>query len=121
MSYVKTSILTFRKACSLLNEERTFVPSKKFRESSQLSDLTIYEWTERAPEAFLGERAKELDWMHPWERVLDWKPTNALMCLYGVSTPGFLLGAATTCLGKRLSPLRPKTVSFFKGYAVGLR
>ena len=105
---------------ALLNEERTFVPSKQFRESSQLSDQAIYERAERDPEAFWEERAKKLDWMHPWERVLDWKPPNALMCLYGVSTPEFLLGTATHTWGSRLSPSWPNC-QLLQGYTVGLR
>ncbi|HJN93490.1 MAG TPA: AMP-binding protein, partial [Dehalococcoidia bacterium] len=62
---------------ALLNEERTFAPPQAFRQHAQLSDPEVYGRAERDPEGFWADLAGELEWMKPWDRVLDWQPPNA--------------------------------------------
>ena len=45
---------------ALLQEDRRYEPSAKFRAAANVSDPGIYERARRDPEAFWAERAKEL-------------------------------------------------------------
>src|SRR5688500_11655038 len=62
---------------ALLDENRRFPPSDEFRRAAHLSDPAIYEEAAKDPETFWAERARELEWMKPWEEVLNWKPPYA--------------------------------------------
>src|SRR5262245_61568954 len=61
---------------SVLVENRRFPPSADFRARARLGDAAAYERLYResldAPEEFWGRVARELPWMVPFERVLDW-------------------------------------------------
>jgi len=61
----------------LLREDRTFSPSDAFRSRATVRDASIYAEAERDPEAFWAEFASELDWMRPWDTVLEWNPPHA--------------------------------------------
>jgi acetyl-CoA synthetase len=61
----------------LLREDRTFPPPKAFRAQANAADDSIYAEAERDPEAFWAKFARELEWMRPWDRVLDWQPPHA--------------------------------------------
>ena len=62
---------------ALLREERRFAPSEEFREGANASDPTIYERAEADPEGFWEGFARELDWIEPWQKVLEWTPPHA--------------------------------------------
>ena len=62
---------------SLLAEERTFRPPQAFAEQALVQDEGIYERASRDTEKFWSDVAKELLWMRPWDRVLDWEPPHA--------------------------------------------
>src|SRR5688500_9228436 len=55
----------------LLSEQRRFPPPPGFRASAVVNDPAIYERAARDPEAFWAERARELEWITPFTRVLD--------------------------------------------------
>lgn len=70
----------------LLKERRVFEPSKELVENSNVKrwmdkhGIKDYdELLERAKDLdwFWGEAAKELEWLKPWEKVLEWKPPYA--------------------------------------------
>jgi acetyl-CoA synthetase len=59
---------------SHLQEQRVFAPPTEFAARARI-DAAEYErlasWARRDPEGFWAEMARGLDWMQPWERVLD--------------------------------------------------
>lgn len=62
---------------ALLNETRKFSPSPDFVKSANINDPKIYEKAAKNPELFWESFAKELVWMKPWNKILDWKPPYA--------------------------------------------
>ncbi|MFN8005825.1 MAG: acetate--CoA ligase [Terriglobia bacterium] len=62
---------------ALLDEERVFPASQGFRQSAQLIDPEIYAKAEHDPESFWADAAKQLEWIQPWESVLEWNPPFA--------------------------------------------
>jgi acetyl-CoA synthetase len=59
-----------RELAALLEIER-FEPPEEFRQRALLNDPAVYERAERDPQAWWAERAAELHWFKPWDRVLD--------------------------------------------------
>jgi acetyl-CoA synthetase len=57
---------------ALLDERRTFPPSKEFRARANWNDPQIYDRAQKDPEGYWAEQAKNLDWFTPWQRVLEW-------------------------------------------------
>ena len=62
---------------SLLDEDRVFPPPPDFAARARVRDASIYERARADPEAFWAGFARELEWMRPWDRVLDWRPPHA--------------------------------------------
>ncbi|MEP6801468.1 MAG: acetate--CoA ligase [Acidobacteriota bacterium] len=62
---------------ALLLEKRRFKPRKSFAAGANVSDPAIYRKADRDFEKFWAGFAKELEWMKPWRKVLDWKPPRA--------------------------------------------
>jgi acetyl-CoA synthetase len=62
---------------ALLQEDRRFPPSEAWRRSAQITDSDIYRTAAADPEAFWARFASELEWMRPWDRVLEWKSPDA--------------------------------------------
>ncbi len=62
---------------ALLREDRRFPPSPEWRSRANVSDPQIYADAARDPEAFWAGFAAELEWMRPWDRVLEWKAPHA--------------------------------------------
>ena len=61
----------------LLKEERKFPPPPSFREGAHVREEAIYDKAAEDPESFWAEWARKLDWMKPWEKVLEWDPPHA--------------------------------------------
>jgi len=61
----------------LLHENRKFPPPDEVRAQALLSSPEIYEEAARDQEAFWAARARELEWIKPWEKVLEWNPPHA--------------------------------------------
>jgi acetyl-CoA synthetase len=68
---------------ALLEEKRSFPPSKKFREKAHVKSDSIYTKANRNISAFWEGFAKELDWYKKWKKALDWKPPHAKWFLGG--------------------------------------
>jgi len=62
---------------ALLDESRRFAPSAEWRERAQANDPAVYARAAADPEAFWAGFASELEWIRPWDRVLDWQPPHA--------------------------------------------
>jgi acetyl-CoA synthetase len=62
---------------ALLNENRRFPPPKEWARNAVVSDPSIYERAAADPEAFWESFARELEWIRPWNKVVDWQSPNA--------------------------------------------
>ena len=62
---------------ALLKEDRSFAPSDEFRSRALVNDPAIYAKAAKDPEAFWAGFAKELEWITPWSKVLEWNAPDA--------------------------------------------
>ena len=62
---------------TLLHEQRSFAPPPAFRSQSHVNDETPYRQAQKDREAYWAEWAKQLEWVRPWNRVLEWTPPHA--------------------------------------------
>jgi acetyl-CoA synthetase len=85
---------------ALLREDRTFTPSDAFRAQANVNDPKVYEEAARDPEAFWAGFARELDWIAPWNTVLEWTPPHAKWFVGG------RLNASANCLDRHLRTAR---------------
>ena len=85
---------------ALLKEDRYFPPSPEWRRTANVSDPAVYERAAADPQAFWAEFARELEWMRPWEDVLQWNPPNAKWFVGGK------LNASVNCLDRRVRTAR---------------
>jgi acetyl-CoA synthetase len=84
----------------LLQENRKFEPSPEFAREANVSSAEIYEKAARDPEKFWADQARELDWIKPWTKVLEWKPPHAKWFIGGK------LNVAANCIDRHLSGAR---------------
>jgi len=61
----------------LLEENRTFEPPPQFARDAVVKTEQIYEQAARDPEKFWADQARELEWIKPWSKVLEWTPPHA--------------------------------------------
>jgi acetyl-CoA synthetase len=61
----------------LLREGRTFPPGEATVGGALLADAGVYDQARADRLGFWERQAGALDWMQPWERVLDWEPPYA--------------------------------------------
>ncbi|HEU4720084.1 MAG TPA: acetate--CoA ligase [Gemmatimonadaceae bacterium] len=95
---------------ALLHEHRKFEPPEAFRAAALLSDPTIYAKASADPEAYWAEQAATLEWMAPYERVLDWTPPHAQWFVGGT------LNASVNCVDRHIrTPRRNKAALVFEG------
>jgi acetyl-CoA synthetase len=85
---------------ALLNEHRTFPPSDAWKRDAVLNDPGIYERAADDPEAFWAEQARDLEWIRPWDRVLDWAPPFAKWFVGGQ------LNVSANCLDRHIRTAR---------------
>ena len=95
---------------ALLTETRSFPPPAEFTRGAVAGDAAIYEEATRDPEAFWARMAGELEWMKPWDRVLDWQPPHARWF------DGGQLNVSANCLDRHVAgPRRNKAAIIFEG------
>src|SRR6476659_1541614 len=95
---------------ALLQEHRQFEPPEAFRAAAQPNDQGIYARAASDPEAYWAEQAATLEWIKPFERVLDWKPPHAQWFIGGK------LNVSVNCLDRHLGgPLREKRAIIWEG------
>ena len=81
---------------TLLDEQRSFPPPAAFRSAAHVQDETPYEEARRDRETYWANWAKQLEWIRPWDRVLEWKPPHAKWFLGGK------LNASVNCLDRHV-------------------
>jgi acetyl-CoA synthetase len=90
---------------SVLKEARSFPPSEAFRARARLGDEAeyrrLYRESIEEPERFFGRVARELPWIRPFERVLDW--SGAPFAQWFV---GGRINASAVCLDQHLATAR---------------
>jgi acetyl-CoA synthetase len=94
---------------TLLSEERLFPPPPKMVEQAH-GTQALYEAARRNREVFWGEQSRALlDWISPWDRVLDWDPPHAEWF------PEGRLNAAANCVDRHLERHRNKAAIIWEG------
>jgi acetyl-CoA synthetase len=95
---------------ALLQEDRRFPPSDAWRRDAIAHDPGIYARAAADPEAFWAGFARELEWMTPWSRVLEWNPPDAKWFVGGK------LNASVNCLDRHVrGPRRNKAALIWEG------
>jgi len=84
----------------LLQEDRTFPPSKDFRAQANINDEGVYARANKDPEAFWAAFASELEWFTPWTKVLEWKPPHAKWFIGGT------INASVNCVDRHVRGAR---------------
>jgi acetyl-CoA synthetase len=94
---------------TLLSEQRRFPPAAAFAAQANATEA-LYEAAERDREGFWAEQARALEWMRPWDRVLDWTLPHAKWFVGGQ------LNVAANCLDRHLAgPIRNKAAIIWEG------
>ena len=90
---------------NILSESRSFPPSDDFRQAARLSSEEAYQRMYRSsidePEVFWDRVAKELPWIEPYTKVLDWSDAP-----FAKWFTGGKLNASAVCLDQHLDTLR---------------
>ena len=95
---------------ALLHEHRKFEPPEAFRAAALLSSSDVYAKASADPEAYWAEQAATLEWIDPYQRVLDWKPPHAQWFVGGK------LNASVNCVDRHIrTPRRNKAALVFEG------
>lgn len=99
------------KAIADPTEERSiFFPREEFKKAANVQSLSIFEEAAKDKEAFWEKQAKCLDWITPWEKVLEWNPPYAKWFLNGK------LNACYNCLDRHMqTTTRYKTALLWEG------
>jgi acetyl-CoA synthetase len=84
----------------LLQEERRFPPPDAFRRAALISDWATHDRATADYEAYWAEQARTLDWIRPWDRVLEWTPPRAKWFLGG------RINASYNCIDRHLTSAR---------------
>jgi acetyl-CoA synthetase len=94
---------------TLLSELRRFPPPAGFASSANGKE-ELYRAAERDREGFWAEQARVLQWIRPWDRVLDWNPPHAKWFVGGK------LNVSANCLDRHLvGPTRNKAALIWEG------
>ena len=91
---------------ALLKEDRVFPPSAAFCAQAAINDPAIYETAARDPEAFWAGFARELEWIRPWSKVLDWNPPHARWFVDGQ------INVSANCLDRHVRTWRRNKAAF---------
>src|SRR4051812_22044703 len=95
---------------ALLNEHRSFPPSAEWKRDAVVTDPGIYDRAAADPEGFWAGFARELDWMTPWSKVLEWKSPHAKWFVGGT------LNASVNCVDRHVrGPRRNKAALIWEG------
>ncbi len=94
---------------TLLSERRRFPPAAAFAAEAN-GTAALFDAAARDREEFWAEQARALDWMRPWDRVLEWTPPHAKWFVGGK------LNVSANCLDRHLTgPLRNKAAIIWEG------
>jgi len=90
---------------TLLDEQRSFPPPEGFRKQANVSDPKVYEQAKQDREGYWADWARQLEWIKPWNKVLEWKPPHAKWFLGGK------LNASANCLDRHVTAGRGNKVA----------
>jgi acetyl-CoA synthetase len=94
---------------TLLDEQRRFPAPAAFAAQANTAH-TLQETAARDREAFWAAEARTLEWMRPWDRVLEWTPPHAKWFVGG------RLNASANCIDRHLTtPTRNKAALIWEG------
>jgi acetyl-CoA synthetase len=85
---------------ALLSEDRTFPPSAAFRAQANVPDPGVYDRADADFEAFWARFASELEWIRPWDKVLEWKSPDAKWFVGGK------INASVNCVDRHVRTAR---------------
>ena len=95
---------------ALLKEDRSFPPSDAWRRNATIADAGVYARAAADPEKFWAEFARELEWIEPWSRVLEWQSPDAKWFVGGK------LNASVNCVDRHIrGPRRNKAAFIWEG------
>jgi acetyl-CoA synthetase len=95
---------------TLLHEQRSFQPPEAFRRRAHVRDTGVYERARADREGYWAEWARQLEWIRPWDRVLEWKPPHAKWFVGGK------LNVSANCLDRHVrGPRRDKVALLWEG------
>ena len=84
---------------TLLSENRRFAPKPEFAAQAN-GTRALYQAAEKDRLGFWEEQARQLDWMQPWSRVLEWNSPHAKWFVDGK------LNVSVNCLDRHLTSAR---------------
>ena len=85
---------------ALLREKRKFPPPKGFAKRALVNTASVYTAAARNPVRFWEGKARELRWLKPWKKALEWKPPYARWFVGGK------LNVADNCLDRHVTTAR---------------
>ena len=95
---------------ALLKEGRKFPPPKDFAKRARMNSSRVYQEAKKNPVAFWEKQAKELRWMKPWKKGLEWKLPSAKWFVGGK------LNVSDNCLDRHVEgPRRNKAAIIWEG------
>jgi acetyl-CoA synthetase len=84
----------------LLHEHRRFKPDRAFARKANIASRQMHDYADRDPEGFWAGMARDLEWIEPWTKVLEWTPPHAKWFIGGK------LNAAVNCVDRHVRTLR---------------
>lgn len=95
---------------ALLQEHRKFPPPPDFADRAVIRDPAIYAEAATDPDAFWAAEAGRLEWMRPWDRIMEWTPPHVKWFVGGK------LNAAVNCVDRHaLGSRRDKVALIWEG------
>ncbi len=95
---------------TLLKEQRTYAPAPAFRRQAHVNSPSTYRRAEKERLKYWADRARELEWLRPWRKVLEWKPPHAKWFVGGK------LNASANCLDRHVrTATRNKVALLWEG------
>ena len=91
---------------ALLNEDRSFAPTSEWQRDAVIADPGVYERAEADLEGFWAGFAGELEWMRPWDKVLEWQSPHAKWFVGGK------INVSANCLDRHVRTARRNKAAF---------
>ena len=91
---------------ALLNEDRSFAPTSEWRRDAVIADPDVYERAQADLEGFWAGFAGELEWMRPWDKVLEWQSPHAKWFVGGK------INVSANCLDRHVRTARRNKAAF---------
>lgn len=88
-------------------EKRIFPPSEEFKSQALVTDNSLYERANQDYEGFWADQARELSWLKPWDKILDWQLPYAKWFV------GAKLNTSYNCLDRHVEAGKGDRVAFY--------